>query len=433
MRTNIVHEGAHNLVYEIRHIVAEARKIAACGVEITWENIGDPVAMGERVAPWIVEKVHALLDDNLSWGYCLTRGVCETREFLAHEVNLRGGVTITPEDILFFNGVADAVDKVYDLVHRNARILMPTPTYTTHSSNESKRGGYESIFYHLDPQNNWLPDVEEIRLKAKYNPAIAAIALVNPDNPTGMTYPRAVLEEIVEIARTYKLFLICDEIYAHISYNGYETTHLSTLVGEVPAIIMRGISKEFPWPGARCGWLEILNIKANEMFRTYTDSLHDAKMMEVCSTTLPQMAIPKVCGDARYPAHLRSRAKKYELRAKEAYDTFADLEGVTVNLPQGALYFCVLFKPDTLNDAQSLPITNPQVRELVEGMTREVAPDKRFVYYLLGAEGICVVPMTGFASKLQGFRITLLQEDDEKRRATLACLRRAVKDYLASA
>ncbi|GEM_PF-1962025 len=67
-------------------------------------------------------------------------------------------------------------------------------------------GGGEPHFrlsFHIDPRNRWLPDLDEMRLQVKYNPAIAGIALVNPDNPTGMVYPKPVLEQIVAIAREY--------------------------------------------------------------------------------------------------------------------------------------------------------------------------------------------------------------------------------------
>ncbi|MGN1274717.1 MAG: hypothetical protein ACI4UF_09000, partial [Thermoguttaceae bacterium] len=123
MRNNLVHEGAVFLEYEIRQIVEHAYRMRDMGLQITWENIGDPIAMKEEVAPWIKEIVHGILNENRSWGYCPTRGVLETREFLAHQVNIReNGVKINPNDIIFFNGTADAIDKVYELVHRNARI-----------------------------------------------------------------------------------------------------------------------------------------------------------------------------------------------------------------------------------------------------------------------------------------------------------------------
>lgn len=430
MRTEVVHPGAVHLEYEIRQIVEVAHRIAATGVEIIWENIGDPVAMGEKVPEWIVECVAELLHDPKAWAYCPSRGVDATREFLAERVNARGGAQITPEDILFFNGIADAVDKIYDLVQKDARIIMPTPCYPTHSSNEGKRGLYESIFFHLDPEREWMPDLDELRNKVRYNPQVIAIALVHPDNPTGMVYPRETLAEIVEIARQYKLFLICDEIYAHICYNGAKTCHLSEVIGDVPALSLRGISKEYPWPGGRCGWIEMLNARRDPQFQVYTEALVNAKRMEVCSTTLPQLSIPLVYSDPRFSQHLRKRAAIFEARANEAYETFRHLPGVIVNRTHGAFYFPVVFQKGVLNNRQILPIENPKTRALVESIVPGVPNDKRFVYYLMGATGICVTPLTGFHSNLEGFRITLLQADEELRRRTLRRLAEAIEEYL---
>ncbi len=432
MRTRVVHEGAKYLEYAIRQIVEDAYRIRSLGVDITWENIGDPIAMGEKVEPWIAEIIHGLVDRSEAWAYCPSRGVVEAREFLAAQVNARGGVQIQPDDILFFNGIADAVDKVYDLIRKDARVLMPSPCYPTHSSNEAKRGEYETLWFHLDPSNGWQPDLDEMRTKVRYNPQIVAIAIVHPDNPTGFVYPRETLTEIVEIARQYGLFLICDEIYAHICYNGARVCHLSTVVEDVPALALRGISKEYPWPGARCGWVEMLNRGRDPQFDEYTHGLVLAKMMEVCSTTLPQMSIPRVFGDPRYPGHLARRAAIFEARAKEAYEAFRPIDELIVNELHGAFYFPVVFREGVLNDRQTLPIGNPRVREFVEQMVRGVPNDKRFVYYLLGSEGICVTPLSGFHSALEGFRITTLQADDDIRRDTLRRITRAIRRYLES-
>ena len=65
-----------------------------------------------------------------------------------------------------------------------------------------------------------MPDLDDIRNKVKYNDSIAGILLLSPDNPTGAVYPREVLEEIAEIARENDIFVIADEIYANIVYNG---------------------------------------------------------------------------------------------------------------------------------------------------------------------------------------------------------------------
>jgi aspartate/methionine/tyrosine aminotransferase len=426
-----VHVGADSLTYAIREIVDVAHKMRDLGLDIIWENIGDPIQKGEKIEPWIKEILHNLIEDDNSWGYCATAGVPETREFLANEVNKRGGVQITADDIMFFNGIGDAVSKIYGLLRREARILGPTPAYSTHSSAESSHSGYEHLTYELDPYNNWMPDIEDIRLKVKYNDSITGILLINPDNPTGAVYNREVLQQVVEIAREYKLFIICDEIYAHIVYNGYEPLHLSEVAGDVCAIVMRGISKEIPWPGARCGWIEVLNRDKDPLFNKYVNSILAAKRLEVCSTTAPQMAIPLIMGDEKYPPHLKMRAEMFEKRAKETTEIFSGIPGVMVNCPNGAFYMTILFEEGLLNNSQTLEIENPQVKELVQMLAETCSNDYRFVYYLMGATGICVVPLSGFCCKRDGFRITILDNDDENRRKTFTTLADAIKKYLS--
>jgi aspartate/methionine/tyrosine aminotransferase len=424
--------GAGNLSYEIREIVSVAHDFQAKGVPIIWENIGDPVQKGESPPDWIRDVIHELVDDPMTWAYCDTAGVPEAREFLAANVNKRQGVRVTTDDILFFNGLGDAVSKVYGLLRREARVLGPSPAYSTHSSAESASSGYGHLTYDLDPHNGWLPDVDDIHMKVKYNDSIAGILILTPDNPTGAVYPRAILEEIAEIARKYNVFIITDEIYAHIVYNGEGRLHASEWIGDVPALAMRGISKEYPWPGSRCGWIEVLNRDKDPNFATYANSILAAKRLEVSSTTLPQMSIPRVMGDERYIGHLGRREDMFGQRADEAVAAFDGCDSVIVNKPGGAFYFTVMFKDGVLNDGQSLPVDNTQVAARLKDLVQGVAPDKRFVYYLMAATGIVVVPLTGFQCAHHGFRITLLENDDAKRASIFKTLRESIDTYVAS-
>ncbi len=434
MRTNIVHIGAGELTYEIRNIVNVGQKLEKLGLKTNWENIGDPVAKGEIIPQWMKEIVAEAVLDDATYGYCPTKGVLSTREFLARQTTSRGHVQIDAEDIIFFNGLGDAITKIFGFLKRTARVIVPTPTYTTHSSAEAAHAGHSPLTYILDPNNNWYPDIDDIEKHVKYNPAVAGILVINPDNPTGAVFPARIMEQIVEIARRYDLFIICDEVYQNIIYNGARTAPLSDVIGDVPGIAMKGISKEMPWPGSRCGWIEVYNKEKDEMFSKYVNSILNSKMVEVCSTTLPQTVFPKVLNHPGYPAYLKERLDRYERFSNIAYECLKDIKGVLVNKPSGAFYMSVCFEEGVLTSKQSLPIDNHEIRSLVEKLVSEpgTACDKRFVYYLLGSTGVCVVPLTSFATDLKGFRITLLERDEEEFVKIFKTVARSIELYLAS-
>jgi len=408
--------------------------VKALGVEVNLENIGDPVAKGERIPSWMKEIISRLAMEDCSYSYCPSKGLLETREFLAARNNTNGGPRISADDIVFFNGLGDAIAKVYGFLRTTARVICPSPTYTTHSSAEAAHAGTRPIWYPLDPQNKWYPDLEELRNRVKYNPAVSGILVVNPDNPTGAVYPVRVLKEIIAIAEEFDLFIVADEIYRNIVYNGHETMPLSAVIGDVPGISMKGISKELPWPGSRCGWIEVYNSQKDPHFAKYVESIVNAKMVEVCSTTLPQKAIPRILEHPGYEAFLDGRRRRYERFSEIAYNTLKKVDGVITNRTNGAFYVTVAFEKDRLNHQQRLPIGDKGVERLVEELCAApgMEPDKRFVYYLIGAAGLCVVPLSSFNTDLQGFRFTLLEQSELKFRKTMETLATSIEEYLES-
>ncbi|MBE9547002.1 MAG: aminotransferase class I/II-fold pyridoxal phosphate-dependent enzyme, partial [Proteobacteria bacterium] len=222
MRFDIARRG-DGLTYEIRNIVAVADRLSDYGVEVIWENIGDPVHKGEEIPDWMKGVLTDILQEDLSYAYSPTKGVIETREFLAEQVNRRGKIKIDSEDIIFFNGLGDAIARTYSSMRVDARIIMPEPTYSTHLLAEVLHASFPPNTYRMDPNNNWQPDIDELEQKVKSHKTIVGILVINPDNPTGFVYPEETLRKIVKIAREYDLFIVCDEIYHNIVYNGKKT------------------------------------------------------------------------------------------------------------------------------------------------------------------------------------------------------------------
>ena len=434
MRGNIVHIGAEELNYEIRQIVGVAHEVERLSkTQIHWENIGDPVQKGEKIPQWMKDIVSEASQEDESYAYSPSQGIEETRDFLARKSSVSGGLQVQADDIIFFNGLGDAVNKIYYLLRREARVIGPSPAYPTHSSAEAGHAGYPPITYPLLPEKSWMPDLDDLRLKVKYNESICGIMIINPDNPTGAVFPKEIVEEMIAIAREYRLFIVADEIYTNMVYNKLKNyAPLSHLIGDVPALSLKGISKEFPWPGARCGWIEVYNRTQNTNFKKYIASILNAKMLEVCSTTLPQKVIPKIMAHAEYPRWQERRNALFKKRSKQIEEIFKKCPGVLVNAPDGAFYLSVVFQ-EKITNKMRLKIENPKVHSYIEALLRkEQEADFSFVYQVLGAKNICLVPLSSFVTGLQGFRSTILEQDDERFLQVYSSLVEAIQEFLGS-
>jgi aspartate/methionine/tyrosine aminotransferase len=137
-------------------------------------------------------------------------------------------------------------------------------------------------------------------------------------------------------------------------------------------------------------------------------------------------------GNSRYAEHLERRAARFEARAEEAYTAFQGIRGISLKKPRGALYATAVFEPGILDEPvpRSLPVLDGSLADYIQAQTVDVAADKRFVYWLLASTGICVVPLSGFASDLPGFRFTLLEHNDETRRWIFTAMGTAVRQYV---
>jgi len=427
-----ISRGGSGLTYEIRNIVMIAKKMQEYGLKIIWENIGDPVQKGESIPDWMKEVLIDILREDMSYAYSPTKGVDATRAFLAERTNARGKVQITSDDIIFFNGLGDAIARAYSSIQVDARMIMPEPTYSTHLMAEVLHASFPPNTYRMNPYNNWAPDLRELEHKVRSHRAIVGILIINPDNPTGFVYPVEALENVVRIARENDLFVIADETYINIVYNGRKTVPIGDVIGDVPGIAMKGISKELPWPGARCGWMEVYNADKDPIFARFINTILHQKMSEVCSTTLPQMAIPRIMTHPEYKNYLRQRTQHYEKLSAIAYGVLKDVPFVIANKSNGAFYMTILFNESVLNERQHLSIEQPELLGYIETLTKGVEYDKRFVYYLLAATGICVVPLTSFFTPLLGFRMTLLDKNVDEFEFVVKTLAEKITEYIQS-
>jgi aspartate/methionine/tyrosine aminotransferase len=155
-------------------------------------------------------------------------------------------------------------------------------------------------------------------------------------------------------------------------------------------------------------------------------------MLEVCSTTLPQMAIPEIYSSPEFLPHLKERNDKYKKRAGLATEILNNVTGIHVVEPGGGFFLTVVFQDGVLKDSMKLQITNKQASGYIQSLLENATNDRRFVLNLLASTGICVVPLSSFCCKRDGFRVTLLEEDPIIFESTFRKIATAISQYLNS-
>jgi len=430
VRKNLIKKGDEHLRYEIREIVEIANEIVRRGVPMIWENIGDPVAKGEALPAWMKGIVEQAVREDRTYAYSPTKGDLEARRFiLEHYSDPR---ICTVEDIIFFNGLGEAINKIFSNLPATARVIGPNPTYPSHATAEAMHHGGHHLTYDLKLDDGGRIDVEDLERKVRENDHIVGILVINPNNPLGVVHPREDLEAVVRIAREHECFLVFDEIYQHLAFDPTKVVRLADIIGDVPGISMKGMSKDIPWPGSRCGWIEVYNAEHDANFRGYVHTIVVSKMLEVCSTTLPQVVFPKIVTHPEFRPFLASRLAKYRQRADTALEIFAGCEVIRPIPPDGVFYFTCTFDTARFPHDRKLQAQSKEVRlylDQLEAKT-QLRRDKLFAYELMGSEGVCVVPLSGFSSPHDGFRMTLLEEDPDRFADACRRIRRGAEEFI---
>ena len=170
--------------------------------------------------------------------------------------DLRSGIcglykTVHPEEIVPTHGAAGANHHVFcSLISAGDRVVSIMPTYQQLYSIPASIGADVAIM-HLKQENDYLPDLDELR--ALVTPETKMICINNPNNPTGALMSREQLEEIVEIARGVGAYILCDEVYRHLTQEDSWSESIADLYEK--GISVSSMSKVFSLAGLRMGWI----------------------------------------------------------------------------------------------------------------------------------------------------------------------------------
>lgn len=185
---------------------------------------------------------------------------------------LREGVcrlyrTVRPDEVVLTHGAAGANHHVFcSLISAGDRVVSIMPTYQQLYSIPEAIGAEVAIM-HLKQENNYLPDLDE--LKALVTPGTKMICINNPNNPTGALMSRELLEQIIEIARGADAYVLCDEVYRHLTQADGWCESVVDLYEK--GISVSSMSKVFSLAGIRMGWIATRDKAAVKAFLSHRD------------------------------------------------------------------------------------------------------------------------------------------------------------------
>ncbi|QAU24763.1 aminotransferase class I/II-fold pyridoxal phosphate-dependent enzyme [Dyella sp. M7H15-1] len=379
----------HEVRYEIRGaLTRRARELEAAGLPIIKLNIGNPARYGFTVPNHLRETIAAHLHESEAYGH--EQGLEQAREAIAAQQRARGARHVEVERIFIGNGVSELIDlSLRALLQPSDEVLLPSPDYPLWSAATILNGGAPR-YYRCLAENRHMPDPEEI--EALITPRTRALVLVNPNNPTGAVYPRALLEQIVAIAARHHLLLLCDEIYDEILYDDTAFQPIAEVAGNHPCISFGGLSKVHRACGYRVGWLSL----SGDLTRTrdYRDALQLLAALRLCANITAQWAVIPALHDAPTISALTSPGGRLHEARKAVLEGVAASDYLDVVTPNGALYAFPRVRSDRIAHFS----------------------DDAFALRLLEEESVLVVPGSSFnVPTSRHVRLTLLPQPAQLR------------------
>ena len=373
-----------HVCYDIRGpVMDEAMRLEAAGYDILKLNIGNPAPFGFEAPEEVIREVRENLHQ--AQGYTDSKGILPARLAIQSYCQQKGINGVELDDIYIGNGVSELiVSSMQGLLDDGDEILIPAPDYPLWTAAVNLAGGV-AVHYLCDEQANWYPDLEDI--KRKITPRTKGIVVINPNNPTGAVYPRAILEQIVEIAAAHELIIFADEIYDRILYDGAEHIALASLSDDVVFVTMNGLSKSQRIAGYRVGWMVVSGKKAAA--KGYIEGLNMLASMRLCSNVPAQYAIATALSGENSIAELTKPGGRLYNQMDFAWRRINEIPGLSCVRPAGAFY---LFPK-------------------VDVARYQITDDQQFIKDFLTAEKVLLVQGTGFNWPAPDhFRVVLLPE-----------------------
>lgn len=343
-----------------------AGELKAQGRDILSFSTGEPDFDTPQV---IKDAAIAALKDGFT-KYTPVAGIAPLRKAIANKLERENRLCYDPSEILVSNGAKQSLFNVFQaLIEDGDEVIIPVPYWVTYPEVVSYSGG-KNVFLETSEETGF--KITASRLKSVITPKTKALVLTTPSNPTGSVYTQAELEEIASVLKGSDIWVISDEMYEKLIYNG-EFCSAAAISGDMleRTITINGLSKSVAMTGWRIGYLASKDRKLIKLM----DNLQSQCTSNINSIT--QMASIKAL-DGSADADIERMREAFLQRCKEGVKLISEINGLSVVEPDGAFYFFINIQK-----------------------SRYGADSMRFCKEILEQEGVALVP--GIAFGMEGY------------------------------
>lgn len=305
---------------------SKAKAMKAAGVDVIGFGAGEP---NFPTPDYVVEAAAEACRDPRNHRYTPTPGLPELREAIARKMLRDSGYEVTPEQVVVTNGGKQAVYEAFQiLLNDGDEVIIPTPYWTSYPEAVKLAGGVPvEVFAGAD--RSFEPDIDAI--EAARTERTRAIIVTSPSNPTGAVWSRETIEAIGRWAVEHHVWVVSDEIYEHLNYDGARTAYIGQVVPEVrdQLLVLNGVAKTYAMTGWRVGWLV-----APEPVAKAAAKLQGHMTSNVANVS-QRAAIAAVGSDLDAVYAMR---EAFDVRRKAIVAALNAIDGVHCPTPTGAFY-----------------------------------------------------------------------------------------------
>ena len=305
---------------------AKAKALKAQGRPVVGFGAGEP----DFATPdCIVEAALEAARNPAMYRYTPASGLPALKEAIAHKTLRDSGYEVSPDQVLVTNGGKQAVFQAFaSLLNPGDEAILPTPYWTTYPE-VIKLAGATPVEVFAGADQDYKVTVDQ--LEAAHTPHTKLLLLCSPSNPTGAVYTPAELTAIGQWALKHGVWVITDEIYEHLLYDGAQSAHIVKLVPELAdqTIVLNGVAKTYAMTGWRVGWM----IGPRDVIRAATS--FQSHLTSNVNNIAQCAAIAALNGPLDVVEHMR---QAFDRRRQTMVKMLREIDGLQVPTPKGAFY-----------------------------------------------------------------------------------------------